>query len=252
MNERALFTGLLYGSLGLALVTAVYLCFAAAPYGRHTRKGFGKAVSNGLGWVLMEAPAALVPLLFTVASGRRDLMTWVFLAIWELHYVYRAFVYPLRIRKRGAAMPLLVVLSGASFNVLNGYLNFRYLTAFAPSYDSAWLRDSRFLAGCALFALGLAINRRADHVLLGLRAPGETGYKIPHGGMYEYISCPNYFGEVVQWSGWALLTWSLPGLFFALFTAANLLPRAVAHHRDYLRRFPDYPPERRAVLPFVL
>ncbi|HEX6242129.1 MAG TPA: 3-oxo-5-alpha-steroid 4-dehydrogenase, partial [Polyangiales bacterium] len=95
-------------------------------------------------------------------------------------------------------------------------------------------------------------NRQSDRILLGLRAPGETGYKIPRGGLYSFISCPNYFGELVEWCGWALLTWSLPGLFFALFTAANLVPRALAHHRDYRRRFPDYPSERRAVLPFVL
>jgi 3-oxo-5-alpha-steroid 4-dehydrogenase 1 len=252
MNERALFDAVLHGSLVVTLITAAYLSFATAPYGRHARKGYGWSVSNGLGWVLMEAPAALVPLLLTLVSDRRTILSWVFLAIWELHYLYRAFVYPLRIRGRGASMPVLVVLAGACFNVINGYLNFRYLAVFGPSYEAAWLIDPRFVGGCLLFVGGLSINRQADRILLGLRQPGETGYKIPTGGLYDYISCPNYFGEMVQWAGWALLTWSLPGLFFALFTAANLLPRALAHHRDYRRRFPQYPPERRAVFPFML
>ncbi len=28
-----------------------------------------------------------------------------------------------------------------------------------------------------------------------LREPGENGYKIPHGGGYRFISCPNYLGD---------------------------------------------------------
>jgi hypothetical protein len=63
------------------------------------------------------------------------------------------------------------------------------------------------------------------------------------------VSCPNYLGEIVQWFGWALLGWSLPGLAFALFTLANLAPRAYAHHRWYLATFPDYPRDRAALLP---
>ena len=92
----------------------------------------------------------------------------------------------------------------------------------------------------------------ADAVLAGLRRPGETGYKIPRGGLYELISCPNYFGELLEWLGWAIATWSVAGLSFAVFTAANLVPRALTHHRWYREKFPEYPRSRRAVVPFVL
>ena len=64
---------------------------------------------------------------------------------------------------------------------------------------------------------------------------------MPRGGFFRWVSCPNYLGEMLQWSGFALATWSLPGLSFALWTVANLLPRAVAHHRWYRREFADYP-----------
>jgi 3-oxo-5-alpha-steroid 4-dehydrogenase 1 len=252
MSEHERFTILLYGAFLLVPITAVYLLFWAAPYGRHARKGFGPTLDNTLAWVLMEAPAALIPLALYLASDRHDLVTTIFLLIWEAHYVQRAVLYPLKIRGRGARVPLAIPISGAGFNLLNAYLNFRYLTELAPSYATDWLADPRFLAGLAVFVLGYTINRQSDRILLGLRAPGETGYKIPRGGFYRFISCPNYFGELVEWCGWALLTYSLPGLFFALFTAANLVPRALSHHRDYRRRFPDYPSERRAVVPFVL
>jgi 3-oxo-5-alpha-steroid 4-dehydrogenase 1 len=252
LDERAYYDLLLQAAFALAGVTAIYLCFAAAPYGRHARKGYGPTLDNALSWLLMEAPAALVPLLLLALGGRFDVVTLVFVGIWQAHYLQRAFVYPWLVRGRGARVPLLVPLSGASFNVLNGYLNFRYLTTYAPVRTVAWLSGPRFVVGVLLFVAGYAINRHADRTLRALRAPGETGYKIPHGGFYRWISCPNYFGELLEWCGWALLTWSLPGLFFAFFTAANLLPRAVSHHRDYLRRFAEYPRERRAVLPFVL
>ncbi|MBI4699950.1 MAG: hypothetical protein HY744_02090 [Deltaproteobacteria bacterium] len=36
------------------------------------------------------------------------------------------------------------------------------------------------------------------------------------------------------------------------FTAANLVPRARAHHLWYRRTLAGYPPERRAVIPYLL
>ena len=66
------------------------------------------------------------------------------------------------------------------------------------------------------------------------------------------MSCPNYLGEIVEWCGWALATWSPAGLAFAVYTAANLAPRAVSNHHWYLSHFPDYPRERRALIPFVV
>jgi 3-oxo-5-alpha-steroid 4-dehydrogenase 1 len=84
-----------------------------------------------------------------------------------------------------------------------------------------------------------------------LRQPGEGGYKIPQGGIYRYISCPNYFGEVLEWCGWALATWSLTGLTFAVWTFANLAPRARSHHAWYHSHFPTYPKERKAFIPWI-
>jgi protein-S-isoprenylcysteine O-methyltransferase Ste14 len=65
------------------------------------------------------------------------------------------------------------------------------------------------------------------------------------------VSSPNYLGEITIWLGWALATWSLPGLAFAFWTVANLLPRARANHTWYRQTFPDYPAERKALIPKV-
>ncbi|MCK6531259.1 DUF1295 domain-containing protein [Myxococcota bacterium] len=252
MSERESFDGLLVGWLLLAAVVAPVLVRVSAPYGRHARAGWGPTLPDRAGWVLMEAPAPLVyGLCWALGDRPFDLVPLAFLAMWQGHYLYRAFVYPLRLPRTGKRMPVAIALSGALFNVGNAWLGGRWLNTLSPERPPAWLLDPRFLAGLGLFTAGMVVNRRSDAILRGLRRPGETGYRIPEGGLYRYVSSPNYLGEIAEWTGWAIATWSLPGLAFAVWTAANLAPRALAHHRWYLQEFPEYPRERRALIPGI-
>ena len=97
----------------------------------------------------------------------------------------------------------------------------------------------------------MVLNVHSDHLLRRLREPGETGYKVPAGGGFRYVSAPNYLGEIVEWIGFALAAQTLAAWAFAAFTFANLAPRAVANHRWYRERFADYPRQRRALIPFL-
>jgi protein-S-isoprenylcysteine O-methyltransferase Ste14 len=225
-----------------------------APYGRHARPGYGPVIGERLGWLLMGAPAVLV-FVWVFARGRfaGDTIPLLFAALWCGHFLYRAFIYPFRRRPRpGHAMPLVGVLAGLSLHVACAYLNARWLTELGPGYGWRWLLTFRFLYGGLLMVTGLGINRWADGVLRKLRRAPTDDYAIPRGGLYDDISCPNYLGEILQWLGWAIATWSLAGLALATMTAALLVPRAVSHHRWYQRRFPDYPRRRHALIPFVL
>lgn len=253
MTEHSLFPTLLYGWLVLAALIFPLLFFVSAPYGRHNRQGWGPQINRTLGWVVMEAPSPLLMTLFFLLGDRHSsLVALLFLGAWLVHYVHRAFVFPFRLRGGQKRMPLLIALFALCFNLGNAYFNGRFLFSFSPPYSTGWLADPRFIAGAVLFVLGLAINLQADTALLRMRRdPGED-YRIPRGGLFELVSCPNYLGEVMEWIGWALATWSLPGLAFALWTVANLVPRAVSHHRWYREKFPDYPRRRRAVIPFLL
>jgi len=170
--------------------------------------------------------------------------------IWQTHYVNRTFIFPFRIKAEGKKTPVSIVATAVVFNMLNAYVNARWVSELG-SYPTSWLYDARFVIGAALFVTGFAINQHADWVLMNLRKPGETGYKIPYGGLYRYITSPNYFGEILEWTGWAIATWSLAGVAFAVYSFANLAPRAATHHRWYHEKFPDYPKERRAIIPFV-
>jgi steroid 5-alpha reductase family enzyme len=98
----------------------------------------------------------------------------------------------------------------------------------------------------------MIINIKSDDILFALRDDGSTGYKIPSGGLFEKVSCPNYLGEIIEWTGWAIATWSLAGATFAIWTVCNLAPRALAHHKWYKEEFEEYPENRKALVPFLL
>ena len=140
----------------------------------------------------------------------------------------------------------------AIFCVYNGYMQTRYALDFASKDPKAHL-SPRFLVGITLWALGWFINLQSDNILINLRQPTDKKgeYRIPRGGMFEYVSASNYFGEIVEWSGWALASGSLPAVAFAVFTFANLSPRGWKHHLWYKNQFKDYPRERKAVIPFL-
>lgn len=253
MTEATLHRTLVWAVFALAALTFASLLRFTAPYGRHyAGSGWGPAIPNRLGWIVMELPATAV-FTYVYATGQVATTTvpLILLAMWQCHYLNRTFVYPLRTRTAGKKMPLVVVASGFAFNVLNAYINARFISHFG-AYDVAWLGDPRFIAGAAVFLCGLALNIHSDNILLRMRRHGGPDYSIPRRGPFQYVSCPNYLGEILEWGGWALATWSTAGLAFFVYAAANLGPRAVANHRWYKERFDDYPAGRKALIPGLL
>ncbi len=254
MTDNWIFNYLLIGVLGSALLTALVLLLVDAPYGRHKRTGWGPSINTRLGWVIMESPASLCFLYFYV-SGRNahQIACLVLLMMWQLHYFHRAFIYPFQLKvKPGDSAPLLVILLGSLYCGINGYLNGSYISTYANHLTDEWLADPRFLLGIALFAFGYYLNKRSDSILRHLRVNNPGTYQIPYGAGFRFVSMPNYLGEIITWTGFAIAAWSLAGLSFVLFTMANLVPRALANHRWYQHRFNDYPKERKAVFPFLL
>ena len=250
MAESAFFQILLRSWFVLAVVMFVVLLRLPAPYGRHSTAGWGATLSSRTGWLLMEAPASLLFLLwFVLGSRAASAASIAFLLMWEAHYFHRAFLYPFTLGKTARPMPVIVVLFGVVFNVVNTYLNGRYLFTFSAGYGSEWLLDFRFVVGVLVFCAGYVLNRYSDYALRRERTMTGVRYCRMECGIFRYICCPNYLGEILIWTGWAVATWSLAGLSFAVWTAANLLPRARAHLRWSRGYFKDYPANRKAVIP---
>ncbi|MCY3746178.1 MAG: DUF1295 domain-containing protein [Acidobacteria bacterium] len=251
MTEFEFHRLLVWGMLGVAAVTLGYLFRRTAPYGRHyAGSGWGPDISSKVGWVVMEWPAVLFFLsVYLQGEAAASVVPLVFLTMWQIHYVHRTFIYPFRARSAGN-VPLCVVMSGLAFNLVNAYINARLVSELGE-YSDSWLSDPRFMLGATVFVGGMILNIHSDNILFRLRKDRTTKYGVPNDGAFRYVSCPNYLGEIVEWTGWAIATWSLAGLSFAVLTFANLAPRAVANHRWYRKKFPDYPPERRAFIPGV-
>lgn len=217
-----------------------------APYGRHTSKKWGISIDNKLGWIIMELPALLVcPAIYFYFKIDFDISI-MFICLWIIHYFNRTIIFPFRIKTKGKKMPLAIVLSAFFFNIVNGLINGYFLSNINLHSVSIFL-----IIGFLLFVLGLYINISSDNKLINLRKI-KKGYFVPKGGLFKYISCPNFFGEILEWFGFALMTFNIGSLSFFIWTCCNLIPRALAHHTWYKNKFNEYPKERKAILPFLI
>ena len=251
--------GLLLATFILCPIILIGLIFMPAAYGRHAgqhSKLWGPGIPTRWSWVIMELPSSLgFALIYLCGDRAFDVVPLLLLVLWQSHYFHRTFIFPFTISvKPGQTTPVGIPLASVATNSVIAFLNASILSwsSIRADYDLAWLTDPRFIVGVVIFALGWHVNRKADAMLRALRKPGESGYKIPRGWLYERISCPNYLGEFMVWTGWAVATWSWAGVAFLLITVANLLPRALQNHRWYHEKFADYPAQRKAVFPYIL
>lgn len=252
MGELGQYRTLSFAVMGLGALTFVSLFFITAAYGRHRKDRTRYCCSNRAGWIIMEIPA-VVGFLGVVFSGQyaSAMPVLILAAIWMSHYGYRTLVYPFRLTYVPARMPIEVALIGFCFQSLNAYLNGRWISQL-HAYDMSWFSDWRFICGVCLFYLAFLGNLWSDEILLRLKKSAPDRYQIPRGGLFRWLSSPNYVCEILEWGAWALLTWSLSGTAFFVYTFANLAPRAFAHHRWYKEKFEVYPPERKALIPGLL
>ena len=239
----------------VAVVVFVSLFFVDAGYGKFYNPKWGPAVNNKLGWVLMESPVFLAMLLLWFFSDRRgDLVRLAFLFLFELHYIQRSFVFPFRMRGN-SMMPLSIVLMGVTFNVLNALMQGGWIFYLSPVdyYPADWLTNPRFIFGFLLFIIGMYVNIQSDDIIRNLRKDGDTKHYLPKNGMFRYVTSANYFGEFVEWVGFAILTWSWSGAVFALWTFANLCPRAARIYDHYKLEFGDELDTKKVkrIIPFI-
>lgn len=219
--------------------------------GRVGGRAWGPNIDPRWGWLLMELSAlAVFPAVYFAAGGRHAVGD-VLVALWLAHYVHRTLVWPWIVQRQARPFPAFTAASGFAFNLVNGFFLGWFMARIAD-YPEDWFSDPRFLCGAALFVAGATLNISSDYRLSTLRAKASGGAVLPRGGAFEYVSCPNLTGEIVEWIGFALMSWCLPGLAFALWTAANLVPRALWRRRWYWQNFPGYPQRRRAVIPGLL
>lgn len=238
----------------IALFVFIALQFFEAGYGYLFDRRYGPPLPNKVGWVLMEAPVFVMMCVLWAGSDRMwDAAPLALFLIFQSHYLQRSFIFPLLMRGN-SKMPLGIVLMGMLFNTLNALMQGGWIFYIAPeNYYDDWFSKPCFYIGTAVFLFGMWVNLHSDHIIRHLRKPGDTRHYIPHGGMFRYVSSANYFGELTEWIGFAIASWSWSGLVFAWWTFANLAPRAASLRRRYEQEFGDEfrRLHRKRIIPFI-
>ena len=263
-SELATFYNFLFIMSLIGLVVFIMLYFVDAGYGKMRTEKWGPAINNKVGWFLMEMPVFVAVLyLWSTAAATPELAVvkqapyWVFLLIFELHYFQRSFIFPFLL-KGNSKMPIIIMIMSVAWNLINGYAQGWWLFHLAPVYcpdlyTADWLTDPRFIVGTVIFVAGFIINLHSDHIIRHLRKPGDTKHYLPKRGLYQYVTNANYLGEITEWLGFAVLTWSWAGALFFWFTCCNLIPRAHSIYKKYEEEFPDEFDRKKLkrVIPFI-
>ena len=233
----------------IAIGTFIYLFFESAPYGRHVKNGWGVLIPARLGWIVMESPSVLLMIGYAlIVKDQLEIIHKIFLLIWLTHYIHRTFIYPFVMQITNPKMPISIAFSAFFFNIVNVSIQ-AFGIFYFTQYSDSWISSPIFIAGLSIFLIGMYINIKSDYIIISLKKKKGPGYLIPNTFLYRYLSAPNYFGEIIEWFGWMILTWSISGVVFLIWVIANLFPRAIAHHKWYKEKFDDYPKNRKAIIP---
>ena len=238
----------------LALVVFIALHFFEAGYGYLFDRRYGRPIPNRIGWVLMESPVFILMCILWLCSERTlQAAPLTLFILFQAHYFQRSFIFPLLIRGN-SKMPIGIVLMGMVFNTLNALMQGGWIFYISPAdYYDDWFTRPYIYIGGAIFIVGMAINLHSDAIIRHLRKPGDTRHYIPRGGMFRYVSSANYFGEFLEWTGFAIASWSWAGAVFAWWTFANLAPRAASLRRRYEQMFGEEFTKlhRKRMIPFI-
>lgn len=235
----------------MAAVVFVALFFVRAGYGIFHDGKWGVTLPNRWGWVLMELPAFVGMLACWALSDLRFTpVALVCLFLFELHYFQRTFVFPFLMRGN-SRMPITIMMMGVTFNLLNAFLIGVDLF-HRSAYDDTWFRSWPFIVGLVVYVVGMAVNWHSDYVIRHLRPAGDTRHYLPQKGCYRWVTSANYFGELVEWTGFAILTQSEAAWIFVLWTFANLAPRAYAIRKRYRMEFgTEAVGKRKCLIPYI-
>ena len=212
-------------------------------------------IPKSIAWKLISVPAIPSILYFFWTAKETTALTLndpglIFVCLYCLHYSYRTFVFPYRIRVKEQRYSIILIFITWTYYIPMGYFLGNHFAS--AEIVETHLQSPIFWLGLFIFTLGLAGNIVHDEILVRLRTGPSKTYKIPQKGLFQYTSNAHYFSEIVEWAGFLVLSLSLPALLHLLAVFILMIPQAMKTHRWYKNYFGDrYPSNRKALIPFV-
>ena len=169
----------------------------------------------------------------------------LFILIPLLGFIITLFIH----RFSHATMPLKNLFkNSAHYCILSGFLIAHSL--YSPTYQPP-KSILTIIFGLFLFFAGELSNLNTHITLRNLRPSGSLDRKIPQGYGFNRVSCPNYLFEFLAWIGFSLMTGLTTSWIFTVVAGAQMWLWAVKKHKRYLIEFPNYPKNRKPMIPFL-
>ncbi|XP_049379829.1 steroid 5-alpha-reductase DET2-like [Solanum stenotomum] len=144
------------------------------------------------------------------------------------------------------AMNSAITISSSYFIAFSSLIYIQHLTkgSTEPIIDLKYF-------GFIVFLVGIIGNFYHHFILSKMRKKGESGYKIPKGGLFNLVICPHYLFEIVTFLGFSLISQTLFSFSSTIGTLFYLMGRSYATRKWYLSKFEDFPRNVKALIPFV-
>lgn len=204
----------------------------------------GKGLPSRIGMLIVySVPILVITLCALPYLQHATLMQWTVYAALMTHFGKRVLESLFLHKYSGTMDALAVGIISLSYSFMGGMIS--WLNA-QPAVEMGGL----FYAGLVLFVVGQAGNFYHHLLLANLRKTAD-GYHIPHGGWFDYATCPHYFFEILAWLGIALLSSHLYAVLALVSMSGYLISRSIKTRQWYLKRFSDYPTKRKLMIPFI-
>jgi very-long-chain enoyl-CoA reductase len=208
------------------------------------------------GPLIIHPLAYYLPNIFYGRSFEHSYMQKVAFVLVILHFLKREFETLFVHRFSHGTMPLFNIFkNSAHYHILSGV--FLAGSLYGPWYSatskmgSARSNPGTLYPFLALWAFAELSNLHVHITLKNLRPPGTRVRGIPKGFLFNYVSCPNYFTEILAWLAFLGITIDWAALLFLTVSIVQMVLWAVKKHKAYKKEFGSKYPRRKVIFPFV-
>jgi very-long-chain enoyl-CoA reductase len=211
---------------------------------RYSKFSTGKGVPSRLGmFILYFLPVVLATICALPYFATATPIQWIVFGAVVFHFGKRTLEVLFVHKYSGTMQPLTLGIIIAAYSLMGGLISWLNVEAIAKM-------DALFYLGIMFFILGEAGNFYHHKLLAELRKK-EQGYYIPRGGWFEHATCPHYFFELLTWLGLVLVSRHFFTVLVFVAMLGYLTARSIKTRQWYRSRFPEYPKDRKFMIPFI-